>query len=730
MGRKGSKDNDDFFNETSGAVNQVEATDEKGQLIDGIHDVQIDGDKEIALVLYKNDYTYCWVPVQNLRNADVLLEAHRKQLQDWNKREVIRTSQEKHVDQETQESGSLGLNNENLTKDSVVNHPHQQPESPEICSSNQSIDKIEKSKGKKRVHDDDESQQNVVAKRRVGRPKKVLLISVSSSSKFDRLPSPDRVPSVDKATHEDSDGYDLWDAPATPEPLRDVLSAKSTNAEDLHNGIYIIIIRNCRTFIETSYFYITDEIDYSDDGHENDHDPWMMWNETDFFENMPELKSSEEKNDKKSPTAGSTLQPVSDRFSDLTVSSETTHTQNTSTEFTSLKSNTAYLDENYWKSQFPQQLSSESHSLQDYRSTYSHDYKKNDERQHDIIINTSASLTSSNESFDTSPTPPQFNKRRQDSFESSREGMASATYPLYTSPYFQYPPNNSLSQHGIYSSRASDYSSSQSICSPHIINTSSVGRNLNDDEMNIQKAIKIESIEDQLLTQWTGSLVKGQSAQYVGRVVVRPLKERCDSVDYINTIMNQHKLWMRNVLPQPYAERLVDPKDSIKYPIFLMDFIDDGNDNTRKTIETDLFGMKWNEIQSDSQTVAITQDPITQERLTDDLYYATQASILSNSYFALPELCKNNPRFGVFGPRENFEVREVIEAVKFFGGVHDQDFESPDLNPTMVKILYYIMTRIHNLSLTEFRHVILIQDDSEIELGVVDVPGVSLSYNA
>ncbi|CAG8790502.1 15991_t:CDS:2, partial [Racocetra persica] len=428
------------------------------------------------------------------------------------------------------------------------------------------------------------------------------------------------------------------------------------------------------------------------------------------------------------------------------------------TEFTSIKSNTTYLDESkqkaeikkegdYWKSQFPQQLSSESHSLQDYRPTYSHDYKKNDERQHDIIINTSVSLTSSNESFDTSPTPPQFNKRRQDSFESSREGMASATYPLYTSPYFQYPTNNSLSQHGIYSSRASDYSSSQSICSPHIINTSSVGRNLNDDEMNVQKAIKIESIEEQLLMQWTGSLVKGQSAQYVGRVVVRPLKERCDSIDYINTIMNQHKLWMRNVLPQPYAERLVDPKDSIKYPIFLMDFIDDGNDNTRKTIETDLFGMKWNEIvgviwlndasnlcwlvfpnsqrtstqlrivprpvekfiiipktiyidentpfgyldslkQSDSQTVAITQDPIIQERLTDDLYYATQVSILSNSYYALPELCRNNPRFGVFGPRENFEVREVIEAVKFFGGAHDQDFESPDLSLILIHVNY------------------------------------------
>ncbi|CAG8713679.1 22101_t:CDS:2, partial [Racocetra persica] len=250
MGRKGSKDNDDILNvheETSGAVIGVEATDEKGQLIDGIHDMRIVDDKEIALVLYKNDYTYCWVPVQNLRNADVLLEAHRKQLQDWNKR----TSQEKHVDQETQEPGSLGLNNENFTKESVVNHPHQQPESPEICSSNQSIDKIEKSKGKKRVHDDDESQQNVVAKRRVGRPKKSAITKrvkvkrpvgrpkketiISSSSKFDRLPSPDRVPSVDKATHEDSDGYDLWDAPATPEPLRDVLSAKSTNAEDLHN---------------------------------------------------------------------------------------------------------------------------------------------------------------------------------------------------------------------------------------------------------------------------------------------------------------------------------------------------------------------------------------------------------------------------------------------------------------------------------------------------------------
>ncbi|CAG8795989.1 14395_t:CDS:2, partial [Racocetra persica] len=57
------------------------------------------------------------------------------------------------------------------------------------------------------------------------------------------------------------------------------------------------------------------------------------------------------------------------------------------------------------------------------------------------------------------------------------------------------------------------------------------------------------------------------------------------------------------------------------------------------------------------------------------------------------------------------------EEVKCIEKLQKQD-------PTMVKILYYIMTRIHNLNLTEFRHVILIQDDSEIELGVVDVPGV------
>ncbi|RIB28531.1 hypothetical protein C2G38_2028438 [Gigaspora rosea] len=985
MGRKGFKDNDEVFNvqeETSDAVIGTDATDDQGRLIDEIHDVKIVDDKEIALVLYKNDYTYCWIPVQNLRNADVLLQAHRKQIQDWNKREVIRTSQEKNVDQGIQEPG---LNNENLTKDPIVNNPHQSSESPEIGSSNQSIDKNEKSKGKKRARDDDESQD--VTKRRVGRPKKSAMTKkvkvkrpvgrpkktltpreallkdkpkeragrkkkkssdtesdpweapkahseeeflddeneddddyivqetiISSSSNFDHVPSPDRIISADKSANEDSDGYDLWDVPATPEPLRDVLSGKSTNAEDVHT-----------------------EIEYSDDGHENDHDPWTMWNhDPDPLENIPEPTPSEKKSVKKSSTSANTLQPMADLFSDLSVSTETTYTQ--STAFTPTKSNTSYLDESkqqvemkkeddYWKY-------NESHPLQDYqdhKTTYPHDYKKKDERQHDLIINASAPLSSSNEPFDTSPTTPQFNKRRQDSFGSSREGMPSTAYPLYTSPYHQYPSHNSLSQYGIYGSRASDYSSSQqSICSSQIISSSSAGRNSNDDDMNIQKMIKTESFEEQLSTYWTGSLVKGQLTQYIGRVVVKPLKDRCDNVDLITTIMSQPQLWMRNMIPQPYAERLVDPKDSAKYPIFLMDFVDDGNDNARKSIETDLLGMKWNEIvgviwlndgsnlcwlvfpnsqrtstqlrivprpiekfiiipktiyidenmpfgyvesikQSDPQTVAITQNPIIQDRLSDDLYYATQVSILSNNYYALPELCRNNPCFGVFGSKEKFEVREIIEAVKFFGGLHDPEFKRPDLNlilihvnylnqvnfiprlidlkhkpdckfhifgcdlyspdpvnlvecfpsgvivtitpqvflsgrysdiiqrvmdvctkqfnlkwtiklysgigtmldamcnenyeytqntyftyasqrfkthleckrfelfsdeeikcieklqkqePPMVKILYYIMTRIHNLNLTAFRHVILIQDDTEVELGVVDVPGV------
>ncbi|CAG8670333.1 17311_t:CDS:10 [Dentiscutata erythropus] len=634
-----------------------------------------------------------------------------------------------------------------------------------------------------------------------------------------------------------------------------------------------------------------------------------MWNhEPDTIENVPEPTPSEKKSVKKSPTSATTLQPMADKFSDLSVSTETTYTQNTA--FNPTKSNPGYLDESkqqvemkkeddYWKC-------NESHSTQDYMTTYSHDYKKKDERQHDLIINASAPLSSSSEPFDTSPTTPQFNKRRQDSFGSSREGMASTTYPLYASPYHQYPSHNSHPQYGIYGSRASDYSSSQqSIGSSQIISTA--GRISNDDEMNAQKIIKTESIDEQLSTYWTGSLVKGQLAQYIGRVIVKPLKDRCDNVDYIGTIMSQPQLWMRNMLPQPYAERLVDPKDSIKYPMFLMDFIDDGNDNTRKAIEADLLGMKWNEIvgiiwlndssnlcwlvfpnsqrtstqlrivprpiekfiiipktiyidentpfgyiesikQSDPQTVAITQNPIIQDRLTDDLYYATQVSILSNNYYALPELCRNNPYFGVFGSKEKFEVREIIEAihVNYLNQInfiprlielkHKQDCKfhifgcdlySPDpvnlvecfssggivtvtpqvflsgryndiiqrvmdvcnkqlieknwkwtiklyseigtmldamcteqeykayftytrfknhmecqhfelfndeevkcieklqkQDPPMVKILYYIMTRIHNSHLTEFRHVILIQDDTEVELGVADVPGV------
>ncbi|CAG8648622.1 2259_t:CDS:2, partial [Scutellospora calospora] len=349
----------------------------------------------------------------------------------------------------------------------------------------------------------------------------------SSSSKFDYIPSADRILS-DKATHnEDSDGYDLWDVPATPEPLRDILSGKNKNTEDIYN----------------------EEIEYSDDAHENDHDPWTMWNEPDAIDSIVNLseskKSSEKKNAKKSPTSANTLQPVAELFSGMSVSSETTYTQNSVLPPT--KPNTDYpneskqkvemknYDDDYWKSQFPQSQSNESHSSYDYRPDYSHDYKKNDDRKQNLVINASVPLSSSSESFDISPATPQFNIKRQDSIGSSREAMTNSTYPLYSSPYNQHSSHNSLSQHGMYSSRASDYSSlqqSQSVGPSQTINSSSANRCSNDD-MNSQRIFKTESIDDQQLTQWTGSLIKGQSAQYIGRVIVKPMKERCDNIDYL-----------------------------------------------------------------------------------------------------------------------------------------------------------------------------------------------------
>lgn len=63
-------------------------------------------------------------------------------------------------------------------------------------------------------------------------------------------------------------------------------------------------------------------------------------------------------------------------------------------------------------------------------------------------------------------------------------------------------------------------------------------------------------------------------------------------------IATYRELQIKYMLPQAYAEKLVDAYDPIKYPMFSMNALE-GHPISKKSVEDENILMKWNEIVSE-----------------------------------------------------------------------------------------------------------------------------------
>lgn len=71
----------------------------------------------------------------------------------------------------------------------------------------------------------------------------------------------------------------------------------------------------------------------------------------------------------------------------------------------------------------------------------------------------------------------------------------------------------------------------------------------------------------------------------------------------------------------------------------------------------------------------------------NEISYATQLVIQSNDYYALPQICKNYSNFAIFGPKDNFEVKEMIEACRDLGGNYVRDFIGDDVKSVDINLV-------------------------------------------
>ncbi|CAG8439549.1 3368_t:CDS:2, partial [Acaulospora colombiana] len=171
---------------------------------------------------------------------------------------------------------------------------------------------------------------------------------------------------------------------------------------------------------------------------------------------------------------------------------------------------------------------------------------------------------------------------------------------------------------------------------------------------------------------------------------------------FVEMIRNLTQLWMINMLPQAYAERLVDANDPENYPMFTMNAVEH-NSTSKKNVEEENTLMKWNEIvgviwlnkveklcwlrvciddiSNSRYTQPSDQDLLSDFRfLSNETYHAVRLAILSNNYGALPDVCRNASNFAVFGPKDNFEVKEMIDACKGLKVNYDPSFSSDSID--------------------------------------------------
>ncbi|RIB04845.1 hypothetical protein C2G38_646948 [Gigaspora rosea] len=188
---------------------------------------------------------------------------------------------------------------------------------------------------------------------------------------------------------------------------------------------------------------------------------------------------------------------------------------------------------------------------------------------------------------------------------------------------------------------------------------------------------------------------------------------------------------MKDHLPQPFAEKIVNPSNFTMSSIYTMNDLEYTSDDSRKRIEMESNIMKWNEIVGviwldkqkkacflvfpNSQRTCITLKisprpkekfivifktinsvepfslhsyyrPLPCPTVKDEIAYPIKMVICANKYNELPEMCKTRPYIGIYGNEKIFEVQEMTTAVKALGGIHDRGFESNNIDYVLVHL--------------------------------------------
>ncbi|CAG8578152.1 2641_t:CDS:10 [Diversispora eburnea] len=196
-------------------------------------------------------------------------------------------------------------------------------------------------------------------------------------------------------------------------------------------------------------------------------------------------------------------------------------------------------------------------------------------------------------------------------------------------------------------------------------------------------------------SQWTGNLFKGETPELIGNVIIKPLEGRCQNSTYLSMISKIDQLWMRNFIPQSYAESMIKNNNPVEYPMFTMgvtsvtkSFIKSkepkNNSESNGSIGTIWINEKeklcWLVFPNYHRTSVIL-------RLYPD---PEETFILVTK--KLPENCKNDAsdflkiQKPIVDINQNFEVQKLIQCFINLGGIYDKNLKRKDISYYMIHV--------------------------------------------
>ncbi|RHZ88207.1 hypothetical protein Glove_25g24 [Diversispora epigaea] len=278
------------------------------------------------------------------------------------------------------------------------------------------------------------------------------------------------------------------------------------------------------------------------------------------------------------------------------------------------------------------------------------------------------------------------------------------------------------------------------ISSPININISSVVKNSND---GLRTLIDVPlTHNNNSSSQWTGNLFKGETPELIGNVIIKPLEGRCQNTTYLPMISKIDQLWMRNFIPQGYAESMIKNNNPVEYPMFTMNVMsvtkgfiknkvpknDSESNGSIGTIwinekeklcwlvfpnyhrtsiilrlypnPTETFILVTKKLpencNNDASDFLKIQKPIVDiNRIGIEFTAALKMMIKKHSLTSThttTQINNNNNNnnneicFRTFGHEKNFEVQKLIQCFINLGGIYDKNLERKDISYYMIHV--------------------------------------------